>query len=205
VLALTYTLDEARREALRQSERHLEAQHALAIAADQRALAFCAALIVIVALLVESMDTQSSSTIDSVLIGIFIVSAVVAGYAAKPTRFYGSGGSFAGFAPYLNETYCDKLMDALGDRNDEYIRCNDRAIKFSAAFLRGALILALVGLVMMFLRFSGALSSTDVGVPRGVGEPAPAQAMPFVSVPCCPAHTTNTALPIVPALSESKA
>ena len=162
-----YTLDEARREAIRQSERQLEAQQALASAADQRAVAFCAILIVVVALVIQSMEADGATNLETIALTLFIISAVLAAFSAKPTRFYGSGGSVTGFKPYLNEHYFDRIPDQIGERNDEHLKLNDAAIKRSALFFKLSLATAFLGLLVMYIEVTG-LSSWFTKLP---GEP----------------------------------
>lgn len=146
---MTFTLDEAKKEALRQSERHLEAQQALATAADQRSLAFCSAAIVISALLIGNVGDAHKGNLDFVILIMFIISAILSAFSAAPTRFYGSGGSAGGFAPYLNEYNCDLLLSEISNRNDDYIKSNDTAIRRSAWILRVALIIAFLAILLM--------------------------------------------------------
>ena len=152
---MNYILDDAKREAIRQSERQLESQQTLAIAADQRGVAFCAVLIVVVALIIQSMEADGATRLEMIALTFFIISAILAALSAKPTRFYGSGGTVAGFKPFLNELYFDRIPDLIGERNDDCIALNYKKIMWSARIFLFSLATAFLGLLVIYIEVIG--------------------------------------------------
>jgi hypothetical protein len=110
---------------------------------------------VVVALQLGSLSDAGGGLFPILSLSFFIVSAILAAYSARPTRFYGSGGTLAGIKPYLNEHYCCCLLAAIGDRNDDQIRMNDRAIRRSAREFRASLIAALFAVAILYFDVTG--------------------------------------------------
>jgi hypothetical protein len=152
---MSYTLDEARREAVRQSERRLEAQQSMAASADQRAIAFCAVVVVIVAILLDDLSASQHTLADWLVIWFLTAAGTLAIFSASPVRFYGVGGSVSGFRNYLTEQDCDKMLEAIGKRNDDYIKENDKRIKRSTWAFRFALTFAFIGIFIMYFNAYG--------------------------------------------------
>ena len=150
-----YTANDALKEALRQSERQLEAQQALASSADQRALALCAALIVVISLLIQNIQVDGASVFETISLTLLFAASVLAAFSAKPTRFYGSGGSASGFKPYISDDHAHLLIEQICERNDEYLSLNDLAIKRSALLTKIALFVAFIGLLAMYAETTG--------------------------------------------------
>jgi hypothetical protein len=145
------TVKEANLEAIRQTEHYLEAQLTVASSSDQRGINFCALLILVLTVLLVTAFSKPNNIVLLVSLIAFAVAAALSAFSARPVRFYVGGGSYAGFVPYLNETYAHLLWQEIGKRNDDFIRSNDRAIKRNSKLFRAALFVAAAAGVMLFI------------------------------------------------------
>lgn len=161
-----YSHEDALREVLRQTERKLEAQIAVASASDQRAYAFCAVVFVILAATFGFLPNDNARFLEMAALLSFTVAGVIAVFSAKPARFYDSGGTFDAFRNYLQPRNEGYLLCALIDRNNDLIKMNDKRIKSSARQFLSALFVAGIGFLFLFgnmLRFY--TTSGDGGAP----------------------------------------
>ncbi len=150
-VGVEHILDQAKREVLRQTERHLEQQQALASASDQRAMAVCGALLVITALTIQGIDEDGPNAIKTLALLFQLLAVILSAYSAKPTRFFGSGGSGKGLKPWLNDEHCDKLIDAIISRNGDNIFYNERVIKRSSYVFQFSLAFAFIGICILLI------------------------------------------------------
>lgn len=143
-----YTKSDAMKEALRQTEMKLVAQLSIATSSDQRAYAFCAVVIVLAALVLDSSARVTTQYIQLLIILHFFAAGVLAAYSARPTRFFDSGGTSAAFENYLGDGREGYVLSALIERNDELIKRNDRAIKRASRQFLLALLFGGTGLIL---------------------------------------------------------
>jgi hypothetical protein len=145
------SVEQALNEAIRHAEARIQSQQNLNQAADQRALATCGLVFVIVALSIDKLHQSSGSLSDILALGHLLLGSALAAFSAKPTRFYSVGGRASGFLPYLCDTYAGYTLSAIAERYDDYIDHNEKYIMRNARLFSLSLIFIGTGLLMMFL------------------------------------------------------
>lgn len=157
VYIASYSTKEGIQEALRQTERHIEEQHRVVAAADQRAIAFSAVLMVVVGLL---LDDKAGARLDDYrawVIALYLFALALAVLSARPARLYGSGGPAATLATYVEKDSSGYLLSTLIRRNDKNIAHNERAIRVSTWIFRSALSIALCSTIILYLDWANAI------------------------------------------------
>lgn len=158
---LTSDLD-VKREAVRQSEKQIETQLQLAIASDQRAIQFCAALGVAITIAASvKADTVCAAFLQIAAILMLAAAAIMSAYSFRPISVDGPGGR-AG--PFLERNFEDaaELLDAIARRNDRKISENGVASGDNASAFRCAMKLGVAGLFLLILRLSVAFVTSFV-------------------------------------------
>jgi predicted permease len=143
-------------EALRQTERHLEEQHTLTTAADQRAVAFASVMIVVLGILLGNEDAQSIDASKGYVIFGFLVSIALAFFSARPTRIFGSGGNGDSLKDFIGARAEGYLLSTLIERNDRNIAHNDKVLRASAMVFRVALAIALFSALILLMDWANA-------------------------------------------------
>lgn len=143
--------EDAIKELLRQTERRIEDQLRFATAADQRAVAFAAVLIVVVGVFAGNQAGSNFEWATVCVLVSLICSICFAVYSAKPTRMYGSGSSSSSLTEYSTPERCGFLLSGIIERNDANIMDNDKALKRSALFFRFSLFFAATGGILVIL------------------------------------------------------
>jgi len=139
-------------EAYRLSEQKLQSQFASALAADQRALNFCAILIAAAAILTGFFDPRDPKYGLLLSASLLIVAAAMAGYAARPVKFYSPGAKFSDLTENLleNTNYCDVLSE-VGKFNDDHSLENSKVMKSNNNILKWAFSIAILGIAVAVL------------------------------------------------------
>lgn len=140
---------DAEKEVLRQTERHLEEQHRMASAADQRASAFAAVQIVVIGLLLGSTPSPTIAEGKIVVVLLLSLSVSTAIYSARPTRIFGSGGDEKSLEEYRKPLMHSYLLSTLIERNSRNIDHNNRMLQRSARVFRGSLVASLVAFIVL--------------------------------------------------------
>ncbi|MBA4489268.1 hypothetical protein [Paracoccus sp. S1E-3] len=144
---------DAKKEALRQTERRAEAQLAFAIASDQRAIQFCAALGIVITILAQGdVGTGSAAVLRIVALATLLCAAGMAAYSCRPVRLYSASGESNGFSNYYFPELSEKFLDALITRNDSAIAKNDVQIRKNGRVFTNAMIVAAFGIGLLILR-----------------------------------------------------
>ena len=138
-------------EAYRQSEKNLESDISLGIAADQRAMGFCGWMVAAAALLI-GLAGNAANAVNSVGIHyvgalFLILAALLAGYSARPVIMRAPGAKFSGFTSDIegDVAMSDVLME-MGGHNDEQSEENRKKLKSNGRLISISFILATLGL-----------------------------------------------------------
>lgn len=144
-----YSEQDALKEVLRQTERHLEEQQRLTSSADQRAVAFASVMIVVLGILLGNESAQSVDASQVYVVSGFLVAIALAFYAARPTRIFGSGGNGSSLKDFVGDRAEGYLLSTLIERNDRNILHNDKVLKSSATIFRVGLGVALCSALIL--------------------------------------------------------
>lgn len=136
-------------EVLRKTEKRLDAQLAVATAADQRAYAFCAVIFVVLAIAIGSVDGVNPQPIEVVYLVHFLIAACLAAWSGRPVDIGNCGVRSKTLANYRSDASCGYLPAALIDRNDFLIDHNNKIIVRSARIFYLALFFSGTGVVML--------------------------------------------------------
>jgi len=134
-------------EAYQRSERMLQAQLTMALAADARALTF-SGLLLAAASILGGMASGGGSV--SLVAGAgalpLVIAAGLAGFSARPVDFYIPGGKYEQIQHDIdtNRGQMDLLSD-LAQKNDKSIRHNSKLLRSNGRFMLAAFWVAVVG------------------------------------------------------------
>lgn len=138
-------------ECLRQTEMYIADQMAFATAADQRAVAFAAVIIVVIGLFIGTDMPAKIEWAGPWVVALLMLSVSLAFYAARPTRMYGRGGSAEGLRHLCALKDPSQLVHQLCLRNDQNIASNKRVLRHSALIFRCALLCAFFASVLLLV------------------------------------------------------
>lgn len=131
------------RESIVQAEKLLDAQMAVALAADSRAMTFCGLCIAGASLLLGvegEPDIKVGMYVASV---VLYVAAAVSGWRGLPVDWYATGYKPQAFA---SDIASDKplpiLLQEMGEQANRYIDVNSRVLEDSSKWLRRSAYLA---------------------------------------------------------------
>ena len=144
-----FSQEVALKEALRQTELHIDQQQRLTGSADQRAIAFSTVAIVVVGLLLTKDSVSGVTSSLPYVVVLLFLSIGFAVYSARPQRIFGSGGDLSSLSNHLQGTGKGYLIATLIERNDRNIRHNFRVLHSSAKIFRFAMFLACLAAVLL--------------------------------------------------------
>lgn len=126
-------------ETLRQSEKLLDAQLQIAVAADSRAMTFCGLTIAAASLLVGLADRTSFPLPMYIAALLLFIAAVLAGLSARPVNWHAPGQKAADFDDDIEAART--LIEVAADmcsHNDEYITHNANILRLNGRLLWSA-------------------------------------------------------------------
>lgn len=132
------------KEALRQTEIHLEDFNSLATSADQRAMAFGTILTAMATLIAAFAKSLPAPLLSYVSAAALICCALVAISSSLPRSFHVRGHYWSEWKGHIEDK--DKYIDVIqsqAEENDARIRCNYKLLEKSAKRYRWAYTLAL--------------------------------------------------------------
>ncbi len=135
-------------EAYRQSEKNLEYEISLGIAADQRAMAFCGWMVGAAALL-TGLASGSANNRGALYIGAFflIFSAALAGFSARPIQMRAPGAKFSDMEKDIKDDVpLDEVLVEMGSHNDKDSLKNRKKLAFNGKVILASYLVAIVGL-----------------------------------------------------------
>lgn len=148
-----YTVFDAKRESLRQTERMVEEQGKLTLAANQRAVQFTSAIGVMLTLSVQLQPRiLAAEKLQVLSLGALVIAAFLCALTFVPRPFAVAGARAETLREYLNEHYCADLLDELMKRNDDLIRTNNYILLREAEGFKRSMIFAAIGLGLLVLQ-----------------------------------------------------
>lgn len=136
------------REAFNQSEKNLEFEISLGVAADQRAMAFCGWMVGASALLTGLAENSDSSG-GSLYSGAFflILSAALAGYSARPIQMRAPGAKFSDLEEDIQKDVpFNDVLTEMGSHNDKDSTENRAKLAFNGKLILASYCIAIFGL-----------------------------------------------------------
>jgi len=143
-------------EACRLSEKNLENEIAIALAADQRAASFCGLIVASIAILVGLSENIRDSVSLTLSVGAFALSAVFAGAATRSVKVHAPGFKFDDFSEDISQARAMKdVLKDIGRHYDAGSKINRNVISRNARLFNFSLLLAAAGLAFALLSFVG--------------------------------------------------
>ena len=139
VIKLAYELSASR----------LNSQQTAALAADARAMSFAATMVAAAAIL-AGLSKDANNPI-AMLIGslVLILAAAVAGYSARPIKFYMPGARFSDLSEDISSAASlDNVLSELGGHNDANSDENDKKLANNSKLMKLAFVFAIIGVLV---------------------------------------------------------
>lgn len=138
------------REAFRLAEVNLQSEMSIALAADQRALAFCSLLIAAIAIVVGTGGMANFGPSQGFALLFLTLAAIFAAFSARSAKIVVPGMLFEAFERDLSSNRSvEETLTELGSHYNESSVSNRKLIARNARVFNGSLFAALCGLVLL--------------------------------------------------------
>ena len=136
------------REAFTQSEKNLESDISLAMAADQRAMGFCGWMVAAAALLIGLAESSKAGMGELYLGAIYlIIAAILAGYSAMPIKMRAPGAKFSDLETDIEDDVpLNNVLKEMGAHNDSQSAENRRKLALNGKLIMRSYAIASLGL-----------------------------------------------------------